>query len=169
MWHLTAACVQEAVGGHSVNLWLSAGSVQVKKANKDYTCGSTKMAGEIQYGAVLTWKIFIKNIHKIHPIARPSGRGMECILWIMHLIDILPQFLQLFMQYLTILDHGITALDCTLIRNQSGTYLLANSDSIQPNVCVWENNKQTFVLDHNKRLISEVSVLLVHISLYDIL
>ena len=57
---------------------------------------------------------FITNIKK-HPIARPFGRGIRCILWIQHLIDILPQFLQLFMQYLTILDRVITALDCIYI------------------------------------------------------
>ena len=40
---------------------------------------------------------FLTNmIHKIHPIARLLGRGMQCLLWIHHLIDILPQFLQLF-------------------------------------------------------------------------
>ena len=55
---------------------------------------------------------FLTNIHKRHPIARPLGRGMGCFLWVHHLIDILPQFLKLFMQYLTILDRVITALDC---------------------------------------------------------
>ena len=25
---------------------------------------------------------FLPNTHKIHPIARPSGRGMGCILWV---------------------------------------------------------------------------------------
>ena len=42
------------------------------------------------------------NFHKRQPIARPLGRGMVCVLWVHHLIDILPQFLQLFIQYLTI-------------------------------------------------------------------
>ena len=32
---------------------------------------------------------FLTNTHKRHPIARPMG----CLLWIQHLIDILPQFL----------------------------------------------------------------------------
>ena len=36
---------------------------------------------------------FLTNIHKRYPIARPLGRGMGCLLWIQHLIDILPQFL----------------------------------------------------------------------------
>ena len=36
---------------------------------------------------------------------------MTYLLWIQHLINILPQFLQLFMQYITILDSVITALD----------------------------------------------------------
>ena len=55
---------------------------------------------------------FLTNIHKRHPIARPLGRGMGCLLWIQRLIDTLSQFLQLFMQYLTILDRAITALHC---------------------------------------------------------
>ena len=54
----------------------------------------------------------LTNIHKRHPIARPLGRGMGCLLWACHLLDILLKFLQLFMQYLIILDHVITALDC---------------------------------------------------------
>ena len=55
---------------------------------------------------------FITNIHKRHAMARPLGRGMGCLLWIQHLIDIMSQFLQLLMQNLTILDRVITALDC---------------------------------------------------------
>ena len=47
----------------------------------------------------------LKNIHERHPIARPLGRGMGCLLWIQ-------QFLQSFMQYLTILDRAIMTLDC---------------------------------------------------------
>ena len=46
-------------------------------------------------------------------MARPLGRGMGCLLWIQHLIDIMSQFLQLLMQNLTILDRVITALGCT--------------------------------------------------------
>ena len=45
-------------------------------------------------------------------MARPLGWGMGCILWAKPLIDILPQFLQLFMHYYTILDRVLTALDC---------------------------------------------------------
>ena len=56
---------------------------------------------------------FLKNINKRHPIARPLGRGMGCLLWIQDLIDILPQFLQLLMQYLTTLHRVITALYCS--------------------------------------------------------
>ena len=58
---------------------------------------------------------FLKNINKIHPIARPLERGMGCLLSIGHLIDILPQFLQSLVQCLTILDRVITTLDCTMI------------------------------------------------------
>ena len=55
---------------------------------------------------------FLINIHKRHPIAHALGPAMGCLLWIQHLIDTLPQFLQLFMQYLTIQDRVITALNC---------------------------------------------------------
>ena len=60
----------------------------------------------IQCGAVKTQSVFKKNIHKRH------RRDMGCLLWIQHLFDILLEFLQSFMQYLTILDRVITALDC---------------------------------------------------------
>ena len=55
---------------------------------------------------------FLKNIEKRHLIARPLGRGMVCLLWIQHLIDVLSEFLQSFKQYFYILDRVITALDC---------------------------------------------------------
>ena len=45
---------------------------------------------------------FLKYIFKIHPIARPVGRGMEYVLWFKPLIDILAQFLQWCLQYLVI-------------------------------------------------------------------
>ena len=57
---------------------------------------------------------FLQNIHKRYPIARLSGRGMRCLLWVQPLIDILPQFLQWCVQYHVILDRVITALDCTI-------------------------------------------------------
>ena len=57
---------------------------------------------------------FLTNIHKRHPIARPLWWDMMCLLWIQHLIDILPQFLQLSMKYLTIFDRIIMAFDCTM-------------------------------------------------------
>ena len=48
---------------------------------------------QVQSGAVITWSFFLTNINKIYPIARSFGRGMGCLLWIQHLIDILPEFL----------------------------------------------------------------------------
>ena len=61
--------------------------------------------------------IVIHNIHTdnneiLATIYEDSLFGVGCLLWVHQLTDILPQFLQLFMQYLTILDHVITALDC---------------------------------------------------------
>ena len=55
---------------------------------------------------------FHTNIHKRHPIAGPAGPGMGCLWWIEHLMNILPQFLQLFMQYPTIVERVITANNC---------------------------------------------------------
>ena len=56
---------------------------------------------------------FLTNIHKRHTIARLLGRAMVCLLWVQPMIDILPHLPQLFiMQYLTILDRIIMALDC---------------------------------------------------------
>ena len=56
---------------------------------------------------------FLQNSHERHCIARPSGRGMRCLLWVQPLIGILPQFLQWFVPWHVILDRVITALDCT--------------------------------------------------------
>ena len=58
---------------------------------------------------------FLTNIHKRHPIARPLGWGVGCLLWIQHLIDILPVIIYL---VFTILDRVLAALDCTLWREQ---------------------------------------------------
>ena len=49
-----------------------------------YTCTL-----QYRYNAVY----FLTNIHKRHPKTRPLGRGMGCLLWIQHLIDILLQLL----------------------------------------------------------------------------
>ena len=54
---------------------------------------------------------FLKNNHKRHPIAHLIGQGL---LWIQDLIDILPEFLLSIMQYLTMVDRFITALDWIL-------------------------------------------------------
>ena len=54
-------------------------------------------------------------------MARPLGRGMGCLLWIQHLIDIMSQLLQLLMQNLTIFDRVITALDCIYIQKLGRT------------------------------------------------
>ena len=55
---------------------------------------------------------FLQNINKRHPIARTQGRGMGCLLWVQSLIDILPYFLQLCVQYHVILDCVIMVFDC---------------------------------------------------------
>ena len=55
---------------------------------------------------------FLQNIHEWHPIARPSGRAMGCLLWVQPLINILPQFLQWCVSYHVMLGRVTTALDC---------------------------------------------------------
>ena len=57
---------------------------------------------------------FFTNIHKRHPIAHPLGRGMGCLLWTQHQIDILPQFLY-GMRYITTLD-GMWSFDVCFYR-----------------------------------------------------
>ena len=47
----------------------------------------------VQCGAIILRSIFVTNIHKRHPIACLLRWGMVCLLWIQHLMDILPQFL----------------------------------------------------------------------------
>ena len=56
-------------------------------------CNQYHITVRCRYNAVN----FLTNIHKIHPMARPLGRGMGCILSIQHLVDILPQFFSLSM------------------------------------------------------------------------
>ena len=55
---------------------------------------------------------FLQNINKKHPLARPEGRAMGCLLWVQPLIDILSYVLQWCVQYHVILDCVIMVLDC---------------------------------------------------------
>ena len=61
-----------------------------------------------RYNAV----IFLPNPYKIHPIVRPLGRGMGCILMIQTVIYTLRQSLQWCVQHHVILDRVITTPDC---------------------------------------------------------
>ena len=56
--------------------------------------------------------IFLPNPPQRHPIARPLGQGMRCLLWIQTVLYILPLSVQWCLQYYVILDHVITALHC---------------------------------------------------------
>ena len=58
---------------------------------------------------------FLQNLHKKHPIARPLGRAMGCVLCFQILIYILPQSLECCGQYHVILDRLITAPVCIII------------------------------------------------------
>ena len=55
---------------------------------------------------------FLPNPHKIHPIARPLGRGLVCDLCVDTLIYILLQSAQCGKRYRVIFDRVITTLDC---------------------------------------------------------
>ena len=54
--------------------------------------GAGSCASMVQCSAVNAVN-FLTNIHKRHLIAHLLGRGMQCLLWIQHLIDILSQIL----------------------------------------------------------------------------
>ena len=55
---------------------------------------------------------FLQNIHNIHPIARPWGWDMGCLLWVKSFMHVLPQSLQWWMHYCVLLHCLITALHC---------------------------------------------------------
>ena len=61
----------------------------------------------IRCSAVITLSVCSKLYTK-----STNGRAIECLLWIQHLLDILPEFLESFMHYLTILDRVVPILDC---------------------------------------------------------
>ena len=71
---------------------------------------------------------FPQNIHERHPIARPLGQGMGCLMGVQLLIDIQPQFLQWYVQYHAILVRGITAFDCIMI------YFMTALDRVWSNI-----------------------------------
>ena len=52
--------------------------------------------------------------HNRHPIARPSGRAMGCVLWVEILFDVMSKSLTCCMKYHVISDRVITASDWTL-------------------------------------------------------
>ena len=56
---------------------------------------------------------FLPNPHNRHPIARPWGRGMGCLLWFWYLTLFLPLLSYCCKQYHDKLGRVITALDCT--------------------------------------------------------
>ena len=64
---------------------------------------------------------FLQSPHKIHPIARPLGRGMRCILWDQTLVYSLPLLLKWCMQYHGISDRVITALD-SILATENGCF-----------------------------------------------
>ena len=68
---------------------------------------------------------FLENPHKRHPIDRPNGRAMGCLLWVHTQVYIMPRELQRCVQCYVILNRLITALNCSWKRPswQTGTRL----------------------------------------------
>ena len=58
---------------------------------------------------------FLHDIYNRHPIARPWGRDMWCLLWAQAFITILSQLLQWCMHHRVLLHRVITALDCSCL------------------------------------------------------
>ena len=77
--------------------------------------------------------IFSKNPHIIHPISRPLGRAMGCLLWVQILIYDMPQLLQWCMKYHV--NYG-PRYSGTWVQCQAGMFLaiLADRSVIRP---VW--------------------------------
>ena len=96
----------------------------------------------------------LTNPHNIHPIARPLGRGMGCILWIQTVIHTLPQSLQWVVKYNRILDRVITTLDCiSIIKNMLKINIHKYIDSNR--LWYFVNNPMTYthmMLSHNRLL-----------------
>ena len=58
---------------------------------------------------------FLQIHRNKHPIARPHGQAMRCLLWRQIPIYVLPQWLEYCTQYRVVLDRVVTALDCTIL------------------------------------------------------
>ena len=64
---------------------------------KSYPCENGTLDSSSSIGTIILLRVWcrynavncLENYHKIHPIARPLGRGMGCFLWIYTLIYIL--------------------------------------------------------------------------------
>ena len=63
----------------------------------------------VQWGAVISYNVvsFLKIPYNRHPIARPWGRDMGCVLLIQISIYVMPQKLEYCMQYHVVLAHII--------------------------------------------------------------
>ena len=70
---------------------------------------------EIQYGVIIMQSNFLQNYHKRHPIARPLGRAMGCLLCIQTLIYIPYPSLKWYMQHRVILE-------CVIMTNSTVCY-----------------------------------------------
>ena len=98
---------------------------------QDILCGISKVSFDIPHkihlwGWAIVYQLslrftainkavnFLQNHHNRHPLARPLGWAMGCLLWVQALIYILPKSLQCCMHYRVILDRAIKAPHCTL-------------------------------------------------------
>ena len=94
------SCYPWGLNSHTVLTFPSHLSSEAESLLQEVSQPQTGGLG-IQCSAVIT-----RSVHERHPIARPSGRGMGCLLWVQPLIDTLHQFLQWCVQYIVILYHS---------------------------------------------------------------
>ena len=89
----------------------------------------------IQCGAYHTPKHFLHHPHNRHPIARPWGCDMGCLLWVPNLLHVLCLSLKCCMPYGYVLDRVITAPECTWFAIQNSTFELAYEDFYARSMC----------------------------------
>ena len=86
---------------------------------KHWILSGVILDGAIYQHYTVLWRYnavsFLKKYSQKTPHSSPIRARYGMSLWIQHLIGILPQFLQSFIQYLTIFDHVIMALDCIIL------------------------------------------------------
>ena len=109
-WHQLDACVYSPANNY-ISVTPGAERIAV-----DYWSPMTPYTMRCRYDAVNS----LQYPHNRHHIARPWGRVMGCILWLLTLIYALLESPLCCVQNHIILDRFITAIDCNLLDIDSG-------------------------------------------------